>query len=51
MQAPILNKFKQPNATLNRDRSCDLFIIGLCEAFNHEFHLVIINLISILIAV
>jgi hypothetical protein len=27
------------DATLNRDRSRDLFIIGHCEAFKHEAHL------------
>jgi hypothetical protein len=45
----ILNMFKKSNATLNRDRSRDLFIISRFEAFKHEFHLFIINIINILI--
>jgi hypothetical protein len=36
------------DATLNRDRSRDLFIIGHCEAFKHEADFAIINIISIL---
>jgi hypothetical protein len=33
--------------TFNRDRLRDLFIIGHCEAFKHETHLFIINIIGI----
>jgi hypothetical protein len=50
MNAPILNLEKYSDATLNWDRSRDLFIISHCEAFKHGVHLSIINTISILIA-
>jgi hypothetical protein len=33
------------------DQSGDLFIIIYCEAFKHEIHLFIINVISVLIEV
>jgi hypothetical protein len=49
MQAFIPNMFKQSDATLNRDRLKDLFIISHFMAFKHEDHLLIINFISILI--
>jgi hypothetical protein len=41
--------FKQSDATLNRDPSKDLFIIGHCEAFKHKVHIYIINIIIILL--
>jgi hypothetical protein len=48
MQALILNMYNSSDATLNRDRSRDLFIISHFEASKHEVHLIIINNISIL---
>jgi hypothetical protein len=48
MQAPILNMFKYSEATLNRDRSRDLFIISQFEAFKREVYLFIINIINVL---
>jgi hypothetical protein len=36
MQALIQNMFKQLNATLNRDRSRDLFKSSHCEDFEHK---------------
>jgi hypothetical protein len=48
MQVLFLTIFKYLDATLNRDRSRDLLIIGHCEAFKHEDHLFIINTISVL---
>jgi hypothetical protein len=49
MQALIVHMEKWSDATLNRDRRRDLFIISHCDAFKHEAHLFIINVISILI--
>jgi hypothetical protein len=49
MQAPILNMFKKSNATLDRDQSRDLFIISRFEAFKHDVHIFIINIINTLI--
>jgi hypothetical protein len=51
MQELILNRFKQSNATLNRDRSRDLFSINNRDAFKQAIHFLIINIIIILIAV
>jgi hypothetical protein len=48
MQALILNMFKYSDATLNPDSSGGLLFFSHCEAFTHEGHLIIINIISIL---
>jgi hypothetical protein len=47
MQALILNMSKLSEKALNRDWSRDLFIIGHCEAFKHEAHFLIINILIV----
>jgi hypothetical protein len=49
MQAPILQKEKWTNATLNRDRWRDLLMIDHFEAIKHELISFMINMISIFI--
>jgi hypothetical protein len=51
MQQFILSMGYLSDATLNQDRSRDLFFISHCEAFKREVYLFIINTIGILIVI